>query len=799
MLTSLFLTGCGGGGKSNTEIGSETAPSSKSSVISSSSMSSTISSSSKPKVVNINGTVEKGPFIIGSNISIGKLTKEGNSTESTLLTQTTNDLGDFAFSYEENTLLQINANGYYRNEITGELSTGILNLRSIYITTPEQHQNAHVNILTHLISNRILNLISAGSSAVDAITTAQTEMLLLLDNVVPSPTIKSFASLSLYNTENNEQESAYLTLISSLFYQYSLNLAQQNKTNPDAELSLILNKLASDFANGTIEDLSILQPLRNAIHQLDPTTIQLHLNEFAALAKSSSTPANINLYLDSDLDGVANEYDTDDDNDGILDINDKNQYKINLVTDDLNLETDEDTNLPITLTPNNPTSGIINYVITQQPSKGILTGNFPNVIYQPNINFNGSDVIKLYLSQEDVNSDPITIKISVLAKNDNPSISGSPTSEINAYTKYNFTPAANDVDGDHLTFTLFNAPDWLSISSDTGEIDGAPTNNNAGIYSNISIKVSDGKSEALLPSFKITVNATPWAQLQDIPITTSQGASAEYNGIIYYFGGTASKWDSVYAYNPQNDTWTQKTSMPKSIHNLTAHTIDNKIYIIAGYGKDGFINDTLVYDPVNDSWSSKAPRPTYRYIFSSAEVNGLIYVIGGHGTVDDGPWRSGVDWSYKNYVEIYNPQTDSWTNGQPSPSPIASHASCVLNGKIYSIGGALNDNLLSSVYVYDPALNSWETLQNMREPKTRLSCGVINGKLFVFGGYNSSSALSNVASFDAADGTWIEHSPMTNSRFEFPVTILNNKAYVIGGASNTSLLDKTEVYDPTLE
>lgn len=767
-----MLTGCGGSGGSN---------------------------SNESNSVTVNGAVEKGPYIIGSNVTVGKLNDAGQSIDSTLTTQTINDLGDFSFSYEQGALVQIKANGYYRNEITGELSAGTLNLRSIYVVSFENQQNAHVNILTHLASNRVLDLISNGTPASEAISTAKDEMIILLDEIAPSPSIDSFATLGLYDSTGNEEGNAYLTLISSLFYQYSLILASNNSTNPDAELTLVLNELANDFADGNVEDPSIFNRLQQTMAIIDPVSVQQHLNEIAQLANSSSTPANINLFLDSDLDGITNEYDPDDDNDNIPDNEDSTPYQENFIVNNLSLQTDEDTDLSFFVDSNNPKDININYVVTHYPNNGVLIGEFPNIIYRPNPNFNGLDAVILYLSQEEISSESVTISISVLSENDTPAISGTPQTEVKAYNEYSFTPVTNDIDGDGLIFTILNKPDWISFSTVTGEISGAPTNDDAGEYSNISISTSDGIDEVFLAPFSLTVTPTPWISLADMPLETRGGAAAEYDGTLYYFGGTASDMKSVYAYNIQTNSWSTRTSMPKGIHNLKAHTIGDKIYIISGYGTGGFVNDTLEYDPVNDSWATKTPRPTYRYIFSSAEVNGLVYVIGGQGTVDDGPWRSGVAWNYKNYVEIYNPVTDSWSNGQPAPSVLANNAACVLDDKIYVLGGDAGSGDTSSVQVYEPAINSWSTSPSMLGAKEALSCTVIDQELFVFGGRNSGGVLDVVESYNLVSGSWSLRHSMNEGKHWFPALTYNNKAYIFGGYTGSSGLKLVDSYDPSID
>jgi len=91
--------------------------------------------------------------------------------------------------------------------------------------------------------------------------------------------------------------------------------------------------------------------------------------------------------------------------------------------------------------------------------------------------------------------------------NRSPSISGSPTTTAKTSIAYSFQPVANDPDGDALTFEVRSKPDWAVFDSSTGKLSGTPADGDTGTYSNIQILVSDGKAQAALPSFTITVSA----------------------------------------------------------------------------------------------------------------------------------------------------------------------------------------------------------------------------------------------------------------------------------------------------
>jgi hypothetical protein len=86
-----------------------------------------------------------------------------------------------------------------------------------------------------------------------------------------------------------------------------------------------------------------------------------------------------------------------------------------------------------------------------------------------------------------------------------PTISGSPDTEVDAGSAYDFVPTASDQNGDSLSFSIAKKPSWASFNSSTGRLHGTPGSDDAGTYSDIVISVSDGRKSDSLPGFSIQV------------------------------------------------------------------------------------------------------------------------------------------------------------------------------------------------------------------------------------------------------------------------------------------------------
>lgn len=125
-----------------------------------------------------------------------------------------------------------------------------------------------------------------------------------------------------------------------------------------------------------------------------------------------------------------------------------------------------------------------------------------------------------------------------IAKNNPPSIAGSPQSDIAVGQYYSFTPQATDPDGDRLTFSIENKPRWLGFDSITGQIYGSPDANDEGVASGMTITVTDTANAKASLAFTITVRAASWSN--SAPAMSGTPPSSVLVGDSYSFTPEAS-------------------------------------------------------------------------------------------------------------------------------------------------------------------------------------------------------------------------------------------------------------------
>ena len=146
--------------------------------------------------------------------------------------------------------------------------------------------------------------------------------------------------------------------------------------------------------------------------------------------------------------------------------------------------------------------------------------------------------------------------------------------------------------------------------------------------------------------------------------------------------------------------------MPVARGQHTATAVDGKIYVLGGRITDSELvptNRVDVYDPAADSWQQMAAMPTARSSHAAAVLDGKIYVTGGNLNGH----RPGVVLEYSDALEAYDPVNNTWTTLASLSEYRASHASTVVNGKLYVFGGYSDSGRMDLVEVYSPASNSW--------------------------------------------------------------------------------------------
>jgi len=129
------------------------------------------------KKAKISGVSQKGPFVKGSAAILYELNKDLSQTGRIFQDIIADDKGTFEIKNVElvSPYALLKAEGYYRNEVTGQISAAPITLYAIADVT--DRDNVNINILTHLEYRRVMKLVEGGMGVREAKKQAHKEIL----------------------------------------------------------------------------------------------------------------------------------------------------------------------------------------------------------------------------------------------------------------------------------------------------------------------------------------------------------------------------------------------------------------------------------------------------------------------------------------------------------------------------------------------------------------------------------------------------------------------------------------------
>ena len=227
-------------------------------------------------------------------------------------------------------------------------------------------------------------------------------------------------------------------------------------------------------------------------------------------------------------------------------------------------------------------------------------------------------------------------------------------------------------------------------------------------------------------------------------------------------------------------TWGELAPMPSKRQEVSTAALNGKMFVIAGFDSDGMSTDIVeVYSPETDTWSSAAHLPIATNHNAAAVAAGRLYAFGGTS----------------NRAFVYDPEQDAWVDVAPSNYPHGdTPAVAVIDDLIYVAGGS--GGVGNEVEVYDPMQDTWTVLAPMNFPRNHTAGGAIDGKFYVAGGRPGPDASVALEVYDPPNNTWTILPPMPTGRSGVAGAVVNNRFYVFGG-EDPRLFGDVEVYDPS--
>lgn len=275
-----------------------------------------------PATVEVVGVGQKGPLLLGSEVTITPLDASGAALGTNYGGQL--DLhGAFAVAGVPSGDARIVVEGFYFDETTATLSNAPSTLRA-RVALDAEGQFVGVNALTHLVARRIDVLIEGGLAHGDASTQAHAELVATLGIGIPPAMPTTFEALDLFGAAKDDN--LYLLAVSATLLEAAALRAGSESAPHDAQLQEILDAGAEDLAADGALSPALWAELRDAEANVDAVAVEAALQARAGELGLDVTIEGLATVLDPDDDGTASASDNcpndanadqlDDDDDG---------------------------------------------------------------------------------------------------------------------------------------------------------------------------------------------------------------------------------------------------------------------------------------------------------------------------------------------------------------------------------------------------------------------------------------------------------------------------------------------------
>ena len=325
----------------------------------------------------------------------------------------------------------------------------------------------------------------------------------------------------------------------------------------------------------------------------------------------------------------------------------------------------------------------------------------------------------------------------------------------------------------------------------------------------VSITVTPGYTATLLSVMGDTctltqTSATDW---QTSAITTNCTVTATFlgpmstyrylatatlltSGKVLVAGGSSAATADLF--DPATNTWSSGGAMKSVRYQHTATLLPSgKVLVAGGTDSDEFgniLSSTEIYDPASNTWSNGASMSKMRAGHVAGLLpNGKVIVT---GSFNGGPVGS---------AELYTPSSNTWSAAAAPQYDRPQPTSAVLvSGKFLLCGG-----FSATSQVYDWSTNSWSSPAVVPFEVIRGAAAILSsGKVLLAGGQDENGqVVANVALYNPAADTWSAASNMGTARvLQTLVPLSSGKLLAMGGYTNgeypTEFLKSVEQYDP---
>jgi Kelch motif len=319
------------------------------------------------------------------------------------------------------------------------------------------------------------------------------------------------------------------------------------------------------------------------------------------------------------------------------------------------------------------------------------------------------------------------------------------------------------------------------------------------------------------PCLAETEESQGWRAEASLPAKRDELRAVALDGQIYLSGGTARLIEygkpspvrgvrelvraqsvaDLLRFDPRTGRYTRLAPMPERLNHHVMAAWGGRIYVVGGMGDLLFGADTrsdaFVYDPETDSWSELPPMPTPRGAAAGAVIGDTLYVAGGMT-------RNG---RLSNAFEAFDFRTERWRRLAPIPTPREHMIGAAVDGAVYVAGGrTLTSDSIDVMERYDPETDRWTRVAPMPQDAGSLEGASVDSYFLAVAGDDDREGwvTGKIQRYDPGSNSWSQLPEMRTKRHGMAAAVADGRLWVFGGSpcARFAASDIVESFDLSL-
>ncbi len=231
------------------------------------------------------------------------------------------------------------------------------------------------------------------------------------------------------------------------------------------------------------------------------------------------------------------------------------------------------------------------------------------------------------------------------------------------------------------------------------------------------------------------------------------------------------------------ERWSQAAELPFPLAGAAVERFEGAVYITGGENAEGINRAVLAFDPNTNTWVEKKPKPTPVDDVRMVVLGEKLYIPGGRL----------ADGSLSEAVEVYDPINDRWESAASLPEARSGYALAAFEGRMYLFGGWDGNQLVDTVWMYDPEEDRWSSRQPLPQAKAWAAAAVLGSKIFLIGGETESGIVADFLAYYPNrglndTGAWEEKPPLPQGRRSLSAVTLADGIYIASGVDQYNQL-----------